>query len=181
MTILDIILIFFAIILAVIIIKVVGKIVKVVLTIFLILLLIATASIFIAGADYRSIKQEYVNSTNLFVFVNNGTVTSASAATGFSLTNSTEVSKAERARLHGLYDELDFESMREDYYRLLIVDEIGYGESHRQIVNLFKENTLKTVELGVKDGNIEVYPNSMFFRVLKYIPRPFISLGLILS
>jgi hypothetical protein len=181
MGILEIFLIFFAVIIGIIIIKVVGKIIKIVLTVFLVILLIIAAGVFLAGSDYRALKQDYANSTNLFVFVNNGTVTSALRATGFSLANSSTVSKAERVRLQDWYGKSDFESMRADYYRLLIVDEVGYDESHTQIVNLFKENNLKVVELGVKDGNIVVYPNTMFFRILKYVPRPAITLGLIVS
>ena len=181
MGILEIILIFFAVILGIIIIKIVGKIVKVVLTLLLGVLLIIAAGVFLAGSDYRALKQEYPNSTNLFVFVNNGTITSALKTTGFSLANSSALGKAELGKLQGYYGGSDLESMRGSYYRLLIVDEAGYGQSHKQIVSLFKDNNLQMVELGVKDGNIEVYPDTLFFRVLKYLPRPAITLGLIVS
>ena len=181
MTILDIFLFFFSIILVVVIIKVFSKIVKVVLSVFLVILLVMAVCVFLAGSDYKVLKREYSNSSNLFVFVNNGSVTYVLRTTGFGLVNSSVVSKAERIHLQDWYRESDLESMRADYYRLLILDEVGYGESYKQIINLFKVNNLKTVELGVKDGNIEIYPKTMFFKVLKYVPRPFISLGLIVS
>lgn len=181
MAIIDIFLIFFAIVILVILLKVVGKIIKIVLTVFLIILLLITIGVVFAGADYRALKAEYQNSTNLFVFVNNGTLTSASVARGFSLENSTAVSKSGLSKLQGYYDESDFENMIGDYYKLLLIDEEGYGETHKQLVNLFKENNLKTVELGVRDGYIQIYPTSAFFRIIKYIPRILIQYGIIVS
>ncbi len=181
MGLLEIIFLFFAIILGIFIIKVISRITRVLLTILLVILLVIAAGVVMAGFDYRQLKSEYANSTNLFVFVNNGTLTSALKTTGFSLANSSSLGSSQLSELRDYYNGSDYDSMLGDYYRMLLIDEVGYGESHTQIANLFDENTLKTVELGVKDGYIEVYPNTMFFRIIQYIPRIAIQYGIIVS
>lgn len=178
MGIIELFLIFFAIVLLVLIVKVVGKLVKFALTIVLILLVILGIFVFVAAADYRIIKDTYQNSSSLFVFEKNGTLTAAYKAVGFGLVDSDVVSKAELIELKREYDESDYEGMLDEYDRLFLVDELGYNISRSDIVELLDENSLKGVSLGVKDGYIWVHPNSAYFRSLRHIPRFVISLRL---
>jgi hypothetical protein len=158
--------------------KIVGKVVKVVFAVMFILLLIFAAFTFLSYRDYVSIKDQFHESSNLFVFQNNGTITYAAKSTGFSLVNAAVLPKATKIDLQRQLDSADYEAMQKGYYKLLLINESMYNQTYMGISKDFADNTLKPVSLAVHDGKAMIYPETPFFNMIKHVPRFVLSIGL---
>lgn len=118
--------------------------------------------------DYNNITDS--SGSELFVFMGEGKVHYAAEVEGFNLNTSQELSKAERIRLEGQLASSDLEPLLNTSTRIVLVNDSAYEESYAELVKQFKQDTPYNVALGVRNGTVEVYPNSLYFWFIRRVP-----------
>ncbi len=161
----------FFVFLAILLFKLIHKVVSFVVTLLLLACIFAGA---LAYVDYRALEKGDFQS--LLIFTNDGKITYAAEIKGFDLNSTQELPKAERIRMEMLLNSSDYDSMLgENNQKLIIVSEEGYGEDYTEIAPSFKAETIRQMVLGLRQGKIIVYPESLFFRVIKKAPAFVVS------
>jgi hypothetical protein len=172
------ILIFLGLVFLFVLLKVVGRILKGLAAIVLIIIVFSGIIFFVVNSDYQSVKEQYPDSKNLFVFVNGEAITYAVNTTGFSLVNATDISNSQKGKLQQYLADGDLGAASQGYYKLIVISQNQYNKTYQELAPDFQQNSLKEVCLGLHDGYIVIWPESIFFKAVQFMPGFIIKLGL---
>ena len=153
------------VILGILLFKLIHKIASFIVTMLLIGCIFMGALVYL---DYRNIQAG--NFQSLFLFTSNGKLTYAAQAQGFNLSAASELPNVERMRLELLLNKSDLVALMEDNQKLVLVYEGPYKMEHTALINFFRNGTLQKLNTGMRDGNVIIYPETLYFKFVRRVP-----------
>jgi len=164
------ILLFLFVFIGIVLFKIIHKIVSFVVTLMLIGCIFLGVMVYL---DYRNVENNQFS--NLILFMNKEKITYAAQTTGFDLGTVKELPRAEKIRLEVLLNNSDLGAVLGDNQKLVIMYETAYKKDYLELTKLFQNDTLEQIDHGLKDGNLIIYPESLYFKFIRLVPRPLVS------
>ncbi len=154
--------------------------IKIVKTIVFTLLIIGVLVLAVVGclvyADIQDIEKNFANSTKLILFDEGGKLVLGFKAKGFGLLEKDLLTQEELLSLQQSYEKEDYKQMLGDNYKVMIFKKDGLfnDSSIEELPAAFEERMEDEgpafIYREIKNGNIEIYPETPFFKTLKFIP-----------
>ena len=153
------------VVLGVLLFKLIHKIASFIVTMLLIGCIFMGALVYL---DYRNIQAG--NFQSLFLFTSNGKLTYAGQAKGLDFNNASVIPTVEQMRLELLLNNSDLNALMGGNQKLVLVYEGPYKTEHTALINYFKNDTLLKLNTGMRDGNIIIYPETLYFKFIRRAP-----------
>jgi hypothetical protein len=118
--------------------------------------------------DYRNIQTG--NFETIFLFTSGGKLTYAAQARGFEFGTAGELARVDRMRLEALLNNSDLTALLGDNQKLVLVYEVPYKMERSALIDYFRNDTLQKLNAGMRDGNIIIYPETLYFRFIRKVP-----------
>ena len=130
---------------------------------------------YIVYTDMQVIDSNFANSTNLYLFEEQGEIKYGFLAKGFGLVDKEMLTEYEIGDLQEYYAVGDLDNLVGNYYKLILFKKEEYEnknqtELHEYFDDQFLQNGPALIFKGVRDGDVLIYPETPFFKVAKFMP-----------
>lgn len=147
------------------------KVAKVVMKVIFTLIFIGFVILLVFGYKMYEDSQEldimFSNATNLYLFADGQLITDGFRSQGFGLLEKNILSEEQINNIIVKYQEGDYADILGDSYKMFIIQKDVIQGSYEDIL---VEQGPSFIFREYKNGNIEIYPESTFFKSLKYLP-----------
>lgn len=152
---------------------------KKILGLIAILIFLSIISTFVLGyfvyIDAQDIDANFANSTNLYLFEEDGQIKYGFKAKGFGLVDKDMLVQDEVDELQLYYEAEAFEEMVGENYKMIIFEREDFEDKNQtELQSYFDEQFLQAgpalIFKGMRDGDVSVYPETPFFKITKFLP-----------
>lgn len=164
-------------VIVILVVRLIKSLLTAVVTVLVILTLIIGASAFFAYRDFADLKQNFTNSSKLLVFEHKGSLVIGATVTSLENKNNVIFLKpGELTELQKKYEKKDYKGMLGSNYKMIVIksDIITPPKTSDDAVaaidKLLSGRGIFLVLKEYKKRNIIVYPETLVFRFLRFVP-----------